>query len=109
VRKAEAVREWTTFEFPPTVPAYDAMLVDAQDHLWVRRTPRAIGAPARWHVFAPDGTRVAAVSLPDAFDVREVGRDYILGIRLDAASGAQVVERYSLQRASNATDAGRTR
>jgi hypothetical protein len=108
-RKVEAAREWTTFEFPPTVPAYDAMLVDAQDHLWVRRTPRAIGAPARWHVFAPDGIRVAAVNLPDALDVREVGRDYILGIRLDAASGAQVVERYSLQRASNATDAGRTR
>lgn len=108
-RKANAEREWATFTFPPTVPAYDAMLVDVLDHLWVRRTPRAIGAPARWHVFDPDGTRVAVVNLPDALEVHEIGTDYILGIRLDASSGAQVVERYSLQRAANATDAGRTR
>jgi hypothetical protein len=108
-RKAEAEREWTTFEFPPAVPAYDAMLVDALDHLWVRRTPRAIGEPAVWHVFDAAGTRVAEVRLPDALAVEEIGADYVLGIRLDAASGAQVVELYPLQRATDATDAGRPR
>jgi hypothetical protein len=97
-RKASAEREWATFTFPPTVPAYDAMLVDALDHLWVRGTPRAIGAPATWHVFAPDGALVARLRLPDALQVHELGADYIAGIRLDEADGGQVVEVYALRR-----------
>ena len=35
------VREWQTFEFPPTVPAYTALLVDREDHLWGRLFPSA--------------------------------------------------------------------
>lgn len=97
-RKAAAEREWATFTFPPTVPAYDAMLVDALDHLWVRSTPRAIGAPATWHVFGPDGAPVTRLRLPDALQVHEVGADYIAGIRLDEADGGQVVEVYALRR-----------
>ena len=45
-RKESALREWATLEFPPTVPAYDRLLVDARDHVWVRRLPRRIGADA---------------------------------------------------------------
>ncbi len=97
-RKERAVREWATFEFPPTVPAYDAMLVDTRDHLWVRRLPRRIGSEAEWIVFAPDGTPLARVTLPGDLTVHEVGDGYIAGIRTDAADGGQVIEVYTLRR-----------
>jgi hypothetical protein len=97
-RKASAAREWATFEFPPTVPAYDAMLVDARDHLWVRRLPRGIGREAEWTVFGPDGTAAARVVMPGDLTVHEIGDGYIAGIRTDAADGGQVIEVYSLRR-----------
>jgi len=97
-RKESAVREWATLEFPPTVPAYDRLLVDARDHVWVRRLPRGIGADAEWIVFAPGGAPVARVTLPGDLAVHEVRDGYISGIRTDAADGGQVVEVYSLRR-----------
>ncbi len=97
-RKASAERQWATVEFPPTVPAYDAMLVDARDHLWVRRLPRRIGAEAEWIVFAPDGAPAARVTLPGDLTVHEIGDGYIAGIRTDAADGGQVIEMYTLRR-----------
>lgn len=108
-RRADAERDWATFTFPPTVPAYDALLVDALDHLWLRRTPRAIGAPAEWLVFDPDGEPVARVPLPDALRVHDIGIDYIAGTRLDEADGGQAVEVYTLRRASNASRDGSNR
>lgn len=97
-RKDNALREWATLEFPPTVPAYDQLLVDARDHVWVRRLPRRIGAAAEWIVFAPDGAPTARVTLPGDLTVHEVGNEYIAGIRTDAADGGQIVEVHSLRR-----------
>src|SRR5690606_13372599 len=34
------IRNWERFEYPPTVPAYTALLVDRGDNLWVRTFPR---------------------------------------------------------------------
>jgi hypothetical protein len=97
-RKESALRDWATLEFPPTVPAYDRLLVDARDHVWVRRLPRGIGADAEWIVFAPDGAPASRVTLPGDLTVYEVGDEYIAGIRTDAADGGQIVEVYSLRR-----------
>ncbi len=55
-RRAQSVREWDLVEFPTTVPAYDQLLVDARDHLWVRRYPRGDAASVEWIVFAPEVT-----------------------------------------------------
>jgi hypothetical protein len=96
--KQSALSDWATLEFPPTVPAYDRLLVDARDHLWVRRLPRRIGAEAEWIVFTPDGTPTARVTVPGDLTVYEIGAEYISGIRTDAADGGQVVEVYSLRR-----------
>jgi hypothetical protein len=92
------VRQWALVEFPPTVPSYDAMLVDRLDHLWVRRMPRAIGATAEWIVFAPDGTVRARLELPERFDVYEIGSDYVLGVAVEVATGQQAVRVYRLAR-----------
>jgi hypothetical protein len=92
------VRLWTTVEFPTTVPAYDAMLVDAEDHVWIRRFPRGRDMAASWLVFSPGGEQVAALSLPSALTVYEVGRDYVLGLELSPGDGEQLVRVYALHR-----------
>ncbi len=96
--RASRMREWESFEFPPTVPAYDAMLVDALDHLWVRRFPRGDATRTEWLVFDPAGRQVAAVPLPDVLQVHEIGRDYIAGIETDPLDGTQSVRVYGLRR-----------
>ncbi len=96
--KARAVREWSTVEFPPTIPAYDAMLVDAADHVWVRRYPRGTDQHGEWLVFSPSGEQVATVRLPGTLTVHEVGIDYVLGIEVDPLEGQQMVRQYSLRR-----------
>ncbi len=100
VARERQVREWATVEFPATVPAYDAMLVDAEDHVWIRRFPRGRDLAASWLVFSPGGEQVAALSLPSALTVHEVGRDYVLGVERSPEDGEQSVRVYSLHRPS---------
>jgi hypothetical protein len=96
--QAQTREEWALDTPPTTLPAYDAMLVDSDDHLWVRRHPVAGDARTPWIVFAADGTQVATVSLPVTLTVHEIGRDYIAGIMLDPANGSHAVQVLSLTR-----------
>ncbi len=96
--KASSLREWSTVEFPPTIPAYDAMLVDAADHVWVRRYPRGADQHAEWLVFSSSGEQVATVRLPSTLTVHEVGLDYVLGIEVDPTEGQQMVPQFGLKR-----------
>ncbi len=97
-RRAQLVREWDLVEFPTTVPAYDRLLVDARDHLWVRRYPRGDAASVEWLVFAPDGAPVARIDLPEALTVFEIGETYVAGVLIDPAFGGHTVRVYSLRR-----------
>ena len=96
--RAERIRRWDDVEFPATVPAYDAMLVDAEDLVWIRRYPRVIGAAAEWLVFHADGATVARLELPETLTVHEIGADYIAGIELHPVDGRQSVRVYRLRR-----------
>jgi hypothetical protein len=88
---AWSVRNLFSIEFPPTVPAYDALLVDADDRVYVRRTPRGWATDAEWLVFDPEGAPLARLRLPADLQVHEFGRGYALGVLVDEASGAQRV------------------
>ncbi len=105
IGKSQLEREWLArdrrnIEYPPTVPAYDAMRVDALDHVWVRRFPRGTDTAAEWVVFTPDGTLLTTVALPIALEVHDIGPDYVAGIETDLEMGEQSVTRYRLQRAA---------
>lgn len=93
------VRMWAGVEYPPTIPAYDQMIVDARDQLWVRRTPRRIGGDAEWIVFAADGTPLARTTMSGELRVYEIGDDYVLGIAVDPTDGTQSVRLHELVRA----------
>jgi hypothetical protein len=82
--------------FPPTVPAYDALHVDAEDRLYVRLTPRGAAREATWLVFNAEGIQLARLRLPAALDVHEFGPGYVLGVLTDAALGAQRVQVYGI-------------
>lgn len=92
------MRRWEGVEYPPAVPAYDQMVVDVHEQLWVRRTPRRIGAEAEWIVFGIDGTPRARIQMPGEFRVHEIGDDYVLGIAVTPADGAQAVRVLTLAR-----------
>jgi hypothetical protein len=90
--------EWALDTPPAMLPAYDAMLVDHDDHLWVRRHPRAGEPDTPWIVFDPDGAHVATVPLPALLTVHEIGRDHVAGIVQDPFTGTHAVHVLSLTR-----------
>jgi hypothetical protein len=72
-RRANEWAEWSA-----TVPAYDALIQDSEGQLWARVYPK--DAPtATWDVFNADGRLVATASTPSGLDVKQIGRDWVLG------------------------------
>lgn len=91
-------RSYDEITFPSTLPAYTALVVDADDHVWIRPFPRAASATVRWSVFAPTGKLVAEVAVPKHLEVHEIGRDYLLGRFLDPEEGIPQVRQYRITR-----------
>lgn len=62
-------------------PAYDELLVDSDGLFWVHRfVPPGYEGASTWLVFHPNGAVVARVEMPRELRVRDVGRDYVLGV-----------------------------
>ncbi len=98
--QAQTRSDWALDTPPSTLPAYDALIVDYDDHLWVRRHPVAGQKATPWIVFDPDGAHVATVALPAILTVHEIGRDYIAGIVLDPETGRHAVRVVALSRSA---------
>lgn len=66
---------------PDRMPLVAALEVDRPGQVWVRRyqPPPSAGAPDSWWVFCPDGRLVAAVELPDGFELYDIGPNWLLG------------------------------
>jgi hypothetical protein len=67
---------------PRTRPAYGPLVVDDLGNLWVGAFEFA-GPPRRWTVFGADGTLRATVTMPPAFDLRQVAGDLAMGVWRD--------------------------
>ncbi len=100
VTQQETRRIWELDTPPSTLPAYDAMMVDSDDHLWVRNHPSAGNDSTPWIVFSPNGSHVATVVLPNSLSVHDIGADYIAGIVRDPESGRHAVVVMSLNRSA---------
>jgi hypothetical protein len=96
-RREAIERSYAEMTLPSTLPPYTALLVDADDHVWVRSYPRGTGA-VRWSVFSPAGRLVAEVAVPRHLEVYEIGRDYLLGRYLDPEEEIPQVRQYRLTR-----------
>ena len=90
--------DFETMELPAHAPPYRRLLVDSDEHLWVQDYPLADRSAVTWSVFLPNGEHLADVSLAADLEVFEIGRDYVLGRRLNAGTGAPEVHLYRLTR-----------
>jgi len=64
---------------PATMPAYNAILLDREGNLWVEEYNRPDDAVPRWRVFNAAGEMLGTMSLPERFELADVGDDYVLG------------------------------
>jgi len=64
---------------PNTLPHYSAIKADPEGNLWVRDYHCRTMPSFEWTVFDPQGLMLGDVTLPERFDVYEIGRDYVLG------------------------------
>ena len=84
--------------YPDKMPAYAAMLVDADDNLWLERYPMpGDHSVAKWRVYDPQGKLRALIEMPDGFEVFDIGSHYVLGVWRDS-QGVDFVRMYELSK-----------
>lgn len=84
--------------FPPTHPVLDRLLADADGHLWVRHARGAEAeGPREWSVLTADGRWLGTLGMPGAFEPRDIGSDYVLGVTTDEL-GVEYLHLYGLFR-----------
>ena len=79
---------------PELKPVFSRLLVDDEGWLWagLYRSDRRV---LRWLVFDPKGEGFGSVDLPRNLDVRQIGRDFVLGVWRDEL-GVNYVRRHAL-------------
>lgn len=82
---------------PALLPVLRQAWVDGDDTLWFLEFNLDLSAPERYHVVRDDGMPLGVVIAPPRFRLREVGPDWVLGVRSDA-DGVEQVVRYGLAR-----------
>jgi hypothetical protein len=65
--------------YPDVLPAHGAMVVDAVERVWIQDYPRPGSTIVDWWIFDRDWRPVGATRLPTAFEVYEIGEEYVLG------------------------------
>ena len=77
------------------MPVFSRLMVDETGWLWAELYRFQVRAPVRWLVFAPDGEGLGSVDMPPDLDVRQIGRDFVLGVWEDKF-GVEYVRRHAL-------------
>jgi hypothetical protein len=69
--------------YPEYLPAYSALMVDSEDHLWVERYRLRRDDAQRWCIFDPDGRWLAEAVTPAGLEIHAIGADWVLGVWRD--------------------------
>ncbi|MEQ9568956.1 MAG: hypothetical protein RLN75_02095 [Longimicrobiales bacterium] len=86
--------EWS---YPDEMPVIDRLAVDAEGHLWVRAYSATPRTEREWSVMSAEGHWLGQVVTPAAFEVMEIGPDYIAGVHVDGL-GVEHVQVFRLER-----------
>lgn len=75
--------------YPPTLPTFEALLVDEAQNLWaeVSELPSNLlpaGFTPEWMVFGPQGRWYGSVVMPARFTPHDIGPNFVLGVWRDA-------------------------
>ncbi len=81
--RAVIQRTFADMPIPESMPACSALVVDAEQNLWVEDYARPGDRRGRWTVFNPDGAILAEVDVPSRFTVHQIGGDFVLGVWRD--------------------------
>ena len=97
--KAQSRRRYQTVPVAEHFPAFESIMSDALDHLWVEeyKFPGEERPGTLWTVFDPRGKVLGFVETPEGLWIFEIGEDYILGRSLDELS-VEYVELWPLER-----------
>ena len=95
-RRAQAAW-YRDLQFPEFYPAFSSLQTDSDGNLWVEEYRRPSDRQPRWSVFDPSGRYLGTLTMPAGFTVFQVGRDFVLGSRVDSLGVARVV-RYGLRK-----------
>jgi hypothetical protein len=85
-------REWS---YPAVQRLYDQLVADHAGNVWVRHYAIGPQESARWTLFDPAGRWLGEIDTPGALVVREIGRDYLLGVFTDEL-GVESVRLYTI-------------
>jgi hypothetical protein len=80
-----------------TLPAFESLLLDEEGYLWVEHPRVTQASEGRWDVFDREGRWLTTIATPAGFQVRQIGRDFMLGTALDSLDVEQV-HLYTLNR-----------
>ncbi len=80
-----------------TLPAFESLLLDEDGYLWVEHPRVTRAGEGRWDVFDREGRWLTTVATPAGFQVRQIGRDFMLGTALDSLD-VEHVHLYTLNR-----------
>jgi hypothetical protein len=80
-------RRWendlNTAPYPDSLPAYRRIRVDQTGTLWVNAYGMPGADSTTWSVFDADGRWLSDIVLPEAWQILDVGQDYILALTRD--------------------------
>lgn len=98
--KAQTRREYQSVPVADRLAAYSSVMADALDHLWVEEyeAPGEEVEGVLWTVFDAEGRVLGYVETPEALEIYEIGRDYILGRTEDEEFGTESVQVWRLER-----------
>lgn len=80
-----------------TLPAFESLLPDEDGYLWIEHPRVTRAAEGRWDVFDREGQWLTTVATPAGLQVRQIGRDFMLGTALDSLD-VEHVHLYTLNR-----------
>ena len=97
--QAQSRRQYQTVPVAEYFPAFESIMRDALDHLWVEEyeVPGEERPGSLWTVFDPEGQVLGFVETPEGLWIFEIGEDYILGRTLDELN-VEYVQVWPLER-----------
>ena len=87
--------DYAEMPLPEIMPVFSRLLVDEVGWLWAELYRFDVRAPMTWLVFGPNGEGFGSVDMPPGLDIRQIGRDFVLGVWLDELE-VEYVRRHAL-------------
>lgn len=88
--------------FPDSLPAFDALLVDTEDNLWVRAFAMSDEDMGHWSVLSSNGQWLGEVAFPPRFSPTHISADHVTGVLRDS-DDRELIAIFAIQRNGGAT------